>query len=120
MTPSTEIMLLSADTAEENTTIMYRLGRRSSLGSSTGDAVASGVKAALEEVKKSKGGRISIPLTHPAVKTLVSNEAAPIRTVILQRISEDQCWMVTSDQLLASYTSGDLKWLGQLAKYVAT
>ena len=41
------------------------------------------------------------------------------RTVILQRISTNSCWMVVSDQLLASYAKTDLKFLGRLAQYVA-
>ena len=117
MTPTTQIMLL---TAEEG--IQYRLGTFSKTANDS-----SGVSAALEELSKSKGGRIALPLTHPAVTSLLGTApissdddeaSSKLRTVILQRITDDSCWMVSSDQLLAGYTGGDLKWLGNLAGYV--
>jgi hypothetical protein len=73
----------------------------------------------LEQVRQSKGGRIALPLTHPAVVALCSNsDDDDTRTVVLQRITDDSCWMMSSDQLLASFTKQDLKWLGQLANYI--
>ena len=77
-----------------------------------------GVAAALQELSNSKGGRIALPMTHPAVIALLPASDDKLRTVILQRITDDSCWMVASDQLLAGYTGGDLKWLGNLAGYV--
>jgi hypothetical protein len=53
-----------------------------------------------------------------ATNTEIKNEN--IRTVILQRINEDLCWMIASDQLLQKYTSSssyDLQWLKQFALY---
>jgi hypothetical protein len=155
MTPSTQIMLLNNHNNNNNNdndnsssknggtgTVLYRLGRGEGGGeggerSSTQNNAAAGVESALKELRQSKGGRIALPLTHPAVQALLlftdnndndididigiggSSSSTSIRTVILQRITDDSCWMVGSDQLLAGYTSGDLKWLGQLAKYVA-
>jgi hypothetical protein len=134
MTPTTQIMLLASDGANEGS-VQYRLGSgdKSDSGASS-DTTGSGVSAALDELSKSKGGRIALPLTHPAVKALLGehrsdtgtsadgddeSSSSKLRTVILQRITDDSCWMVSSDQLLAGYTAGDLKWLGKLAGYVA-
>ena len=112
MTPTTQMMLLN----EKG--VHYRLG---SSGTPPSNDDTAGVAAALEELSKSKGGRIALPLTHPAVQALLNNNETEnkLRTVILQRITDDSCWMVSSDQLLAGYTGGDLKWLGKLAGYVA-
>jgi hypothetical protein len=129
MTPSTQIMLLNNNNDNSKKggtgTVLYRLGGEGGERSSTQNNAA-GVESALNELRQSKGGRISLPITHPAVQALllIDNDddnggSSSIRTVILQRITDDSCWMVGSDQLLAGYTSGDLKWLGQLAKYVA-
>ncbi len=113
MTPTTQILLLTKEDG-----IRYQLGSTSSIG----DDVDSGVSAALKELSKSRGGRIALPLTHPAATALLgtSNDSeSNLRTVILQRITDDSCFMLSSDQLLAGYTGGDLKWLGKLAGYVA-
>jgi hypothetical protein len=153
MTPTQEIMLLS-QTAKDDTAnsknhgkILYRLGPEETdtdLSRNvvvTSDKIAAGVQAALQELQHSKSGRISLPMTHPAVQALVltasnnnnNNNSSFLltttttstttntnaRTVILQRIKNNQCWMVVSNQLLASYTLGDLKWLGRMAAYVA-
>jgi hypothetical protein len=120
MTPTTQIMLLTDDETN-GPQILYRLG-----GSTNGDndvTIQGGVQAALDEVNKSKGGRIALPMSHPAVQSLLQqaeSEEDRLRTVILQKITEKSCWMASSDQLLAGYTSGDLKWLGQLGAYVTT
>jgi Cofactor assembly of complex C subunit B, CCB2/CCB4 len=116
VTPATQMLLLSKDS------IVYQLGSDES--SNTSDSAMSleasiqqGVRAALEQLSRSKGGRIALPGSHPAVAALGLQSA---RTVVLQRISEDSCWvMSSSDQLLASFASADLKWLGQLARYIA-
>mmetsp|Transcript_11275 Transcript_11275/g.12769 ORF Transcript_11275/g.12769 Transcript_11275/m.12769 type:complete len:414 (+) Transcript_11275:72-1313(+) len=140
MTPTTQIMLLNTNTNRSNNdggggNVLFRLGEGRKAGTTTtnnsdndSNNSAAGVEAALNELRQSKGGRISLPLTHPSVQALLlkdggsndnnDTELLRIRTVILQRITDDSCWLVVSDQLLAGYTSGDLKWLGQLAKYV--
>ena len=129
MTPTTQMMLL-AQNGDTDRGIQYRLGSQQERSVST-ETIESGVAAALDELSKSKGGRIALPMTHPAVKLLgdvAGSEPAneeetsggnKFRTVILQRITDELCWMVASDQLLAGYTKGDLKWLGKLAGYVA-
>jgi hypothetical protein len=159
MTPATQMLLLtttaSSDDADARSTptssptgaatVLYRLGvtdggSNDSLQHSSPQEQRQkedGIRAAMRELRKSKGGRIALPLTHPTVQALVTKtrgDAAPIsstdgkhhadggrppRTVILQRIDDDSCWLVASDQLLASFTRGDLRWLGQLAKSVA-
>jgi hypothetical protein len=133
MTPTTQVLLLARDGETSEPGICYRLGGG---GEEEPSDEASGVTAALEELSRSKGGRIALPLTHPASQALLvgaaetppssdadeessSDTTTKLRTVILQRITDDRCWMVASDQLLAGYTKGDLKWLGELAKYVA-
>jgi len=113
MTPTTQILLLTKEDG-----IRYKLGSASSISEDNDP----GVSAALEELSKSKGGRIALPLTHPAATALLGagkDSESKLRTVILQRITGDSCFMVSSDQLLAGYTGGDLKWLGKLAGYVA-
>jgi hypothetical protein len=126
MTPTQEIMLLSNE--EDDAKILYRLGPdhpARSVAAAPDTIISRGVQAALEELGKSKSGRISLPLMHPAVQALVTtnlgnNEPSDTaRTVILQRITDRTCWMIVSKELLASYTSGDLKWLGQMAANIA-
>jgi hypothetical protein len=110
VTPASQMLLLEQDT------LVYRLGGGEVSSSSSSETVATGIQAALDQLRQSKGGRIALPSTHPAVVALGLSEA---RTVVLQRITDDSCWMMSSsDQLLASFTSADLKWLGQLASYV--
>mmetsp|Transcript_29010 Transcript_29010/g.68158 ORF Transcript_29010/g.68158 Transcript_29010/m.68158 type:complete len:176 (+) Transcript_29010:286-813(+) len=151
MTPTTQIMLLACDENDAGGgTVRYRLGGIKVDPETSDDeaatTVSAGVRAALDELKQSKGGRIALPLTHPAVKALLpvafssssssgkdssattttsdnennddADDPRSVRTVILQRINDGSCWMASSDQLLAGYTSGDLKWLGKLADYV--
>jgi len=115
VTPATQMLLLSKDS------ILYRLGGNddesiSSSSSSSSSTIEQGVRAALEQLSRSKGGRVALPNSHPAVIALGLESA---RTVVLQRISEESCWvMSSSNQLLASFTSADLKWLGQMARYI--
>ena len=109
VTPANQMMLLQQDS------IVYRLGGETT--STDPQTMAEGIQAALDQLRQSKGGRIALPLTHPAVQALC--DADSVRTVVLQRITEDSCWMMTSDQLLASFTKDDLKWLGQMGSYVA-
>jgi hypothetical protein len=122
MTPTTQILLLTSKT-NHDPMVQYRLSSTSDTTMAVSDQtiIQNGIRAALEELKQSQGGRLSLPLTHPAVKALLLAEdsSSGTRTVILQRITENSCWMVSSDQLLASYTSADLKWLGRMAQFVA-
>lgn len=109
VTPATQILLLT-----KTGSILYRLGDESSANNSA--TIDEGVQAALNQLRQSKGGRLALPNNHRAVVALGLEEA---RTVVLQRIDEDSCWVVSSsDQLLASFTPADLKWLGQLSRYV--
>jgi len=124
MTPTTQMMLLDDSGEGKTGTVRYRLGGTEN--AATGET-ETGATAALDELRQSKGGRISLPLTHPAVTALLESSSIDEsgggdrpRTVVLQRITQDSCWMVISDQLLAGYTQGDLRWLGRLAGYVAT
>jgi hypothetical protein len=118
-------MLLT--TTKNGPSVLYRLGaaqqqQQQQQQQQTKQDISKGIDEALRELDKSKGGRISLPMTHPAVQLLLPLPATTtrdaVRTVILQRISAGSCWMVISDQLLASYAKSDLKWLGRLARYV--
>jgi hypothetical protein len=115
LTPATHMMLL------EPGALVYRLGITSTSSSSSAET---GANAALQALNKSTSGRIALPATHPVVVALVPDTHN--RAVVLQRImgptgdngDGDRCWLMASDQLLASFTQQELKWLGQLAKYV--
>ena len=110
LTPATHMMLLEPDS------LVYRLGTTSSAPSDA-STVETGANAAIQALNKSTSGRIALPATHPVVAALVPETHN--RAVVLQRIgSGDRCWLMVSDQLLASFTQQELKWLGQLAKYV--
>lgn len=156
MTPTTQLLLLVHTNhtleGEGGGRVRYRIGPAALVGAGVdreedGVMAAQGVTAALQELQHSSGGRIAVPLQHPAVQALLfpgggggteddpntdTNTAATagrreegsssshhhgVRTVILQRITVDSCWLVASDELLAKYTTNDLKWLGQLAQY---
>lgn len=113
ITPATQMMLLDGSSSD-NQKMVYRLGGESSSSVSPTDE-STGIEAALQQLQKSKGGRISLPSTHPAAVALGLTDS---RSIILQRVTDTSCWLVTSDQLLASFTQADLKWLGRLAAYV--
>ena len=72
--------------------------------------------AALNTLSESKSGRVAVPLSHPSVAFFPSDA----RCIILQRVNEKSqlCWIVASNQLLASFTKQELTWLGRLAEYV--
>jgi hypothetical protein len=114
LTPATHMMLL------EPGALVYRLGTTTSSSAAPSDPsmVETGANAALQALNKSTSGRIALPATHPVVATLVPETHN--RTVVLQRIGHgnQRCWLMVSDQLLASFTQQELKWLGQLARYV--
>lgn len=110
ITPATQMMLL------DGTQILYKLGNDSEMNGISSTEVEKGVEAAFSQLKGSKGGRLALPATHPAVQGLGLDAC---RTVVLQRISPNRCWVMSSqDQLLASFTSSDLKWLGHMSSYV--
>lgn len=110
LTPATHIMLVGPGK------VLYWLG--STAQPSFSEAQEKGCLAALETVSKSKGGRVSLPEAHPAVTSLAP--ANHSRCVVLQRVDDSSqlALMMTSDQLLPSFTKQDLQWLGQLARYV--
>ncbi|KAL3941533.1 MAG: hypothetical protein SGBAC_004117 [Bacillariaceae sp.] len=121
ITPATQIMLLEGGSAESGSQIVFRLGSTSM----TPKDESVGIEAALTQLQQSKGGRISLPLTHPAAVALGLSDdeqgsSSSTRCIILQRITDNSCWLVTSDQLLASFAQTDLKWLGRLAAYVGS
>ena len=151
MTPANTVLLLTnrnTDAKKSTGTvpspqsyqILYQLGgtiidNDDDNGNNSNEQTQSGIRAALDQVNQSKGGRISLPLTHPSVEVLMpylsvsysqgqqqqgekqQSQKSP-RTIILQRITDHSCLMISSDQLLASFTPNDLQWLGQLAEYV--
>jgi hypothetical protein len=140
LTPATHMILLERDNDNNNKntqpTIPYWLGVTPTpplMGSSTsqeqGLGVSQAIAAALDTIQKSKGGRVALPADHPAVVGLMDDPRYR-RCVILQQVpvqsantgtttTTTRCWMVASDDLLASFTKGDLQWLGQLATYVS-
>ena len=75
-----------------------------------------GCRAALDTLSKSSSGRVALPPTHPTFRAVNVDESK--RCVILQRVDENMLWLVASDQLLASFTQQDLRWLGRVATYV--
>ena len=96
--------------------IVYWLG--SAEAAPVNESVAKGCQAALDTCLQSKSGRVALPPSHPAVEFLAPENHK--RCVVLQRVDEESqlVWMVTSNQLLASFTQRDLQWLGQLAVYM--
>lgn len=110
LTPAMTIMLL------DNDKVLYSLGPNDD----TIDAdhnVVDGCRAALETLSNAKSSRVSLPATHPAVITLAP-KVCQGRCVVLQSVNDDLCWMMTSDQLIQAFTNQDLRWLGQLARYI--
>ncbi|KAL7581797.1 hypothetical protein ACA910_022325 [Epithemia clementina (nom. ined.)] len=111
------------------------------------DSMSKGCQAALDTCLKSKTGRVALPPSHPTVLALqpslssssssssqqqpkdsITNEKneeqqqgqQPQRCFVLQKVDETSqlCWMMTSNQLLESFSKRDLQWLGQVALYV--
>ena len=111
LTPATHMILLQDDE------IQYWLGATTQQSQSGEDQVTAAVQAALNTIRQSKGGRVALPDSHPAATGIIPQEEHR-KCVILQRINSSSCWMVASDDLLASFTKQDLQWLGQLASYV--
>lgn len=112
LTPATYMMLLNRSDG-----VVYRLGAHVAPAADVSSTEMEGTRAAFATLDKSSGGRVSLPSTHPAVVALQMDEEYT-RCVVLQKIDDDSCWMMTSNQLLPAFTKDDLKWLGQLAKHV--
>jgi Cofactor assembly of complex C subunit B, CCB2/CCB4 len=87
---------------------------------STANVESTVVTAAWATLQQSASGRIALPLDHTAARGLLQLDPR-IRTVILQRVSSSNELgiLVVSHQLLAAFSSQDLKWLGRLARYIA-
>ena len=117
--------------------IIFSLGSNARPSSAdNGSDESEGCNASLATLAQSKSGRISLPMNHVSVRTLLrssissslssslesdsiddSTVAVVNKSVVLQRINDQLCWMMISNQLLASFTTNDLQWLGQLAQY---
>ena len=115
LTAATTMILLTKD-EDDNMYIAYQLGKHKSAT----ENVNAGIEAAFEALSKSSSGRIALPMSHPAAESLLSSQDPTIKTAILQSISSTACWLVGSDQLLASFPSQDLQWLQELGVYVET
>lgn len=118
LTPATHVMLIQkSDT--NNETVLYKLGEFNNLKNMSEDNIQSGTKAAIATVYQSKGGRVSIPMDHPAASLLPETNQ---RCILLQQVdgtAEQMCILVGSDELLATFTKNDLKWLGSLGRYLS-
>ena len=122
LTPATHIMLIGPGK------ILYWLGMtpQPTAGDAAGtdeQIISEGCVAALSSLDRSASGRVALPETHPAAAAIFPAEGSSQKQkcVVLQRIGDkDQqlCWMMASDQLLASFTRQDLQWLGELSRYV--
>ena len=113
LTAATHIVLL--EECNGNAEILYSLG--DSFPDDDGGAEI-GIQAAIDTVYGSKGGRVSVPSSHPCAVLLPEDSR---RCILLQQVEingKRRCLMVGSDQLLAAFTSNDLKWLGSLGDYL--
>lgn len=131
LTPATHVMVLEQGVDDDNennnsggATVLYKLGDFSTLESLSDVNIQAGALAAIETVYQSKGGRVSIPVSHPAASLLPENNQ---RCLLLQQVHQYEnekggmrriCLLVGSDQLLATFTKNDLKWLGSLGGYL--
>ena len=111
LTPATHMLLLNRKDG-----VVYRLGVTPPCMDSSQEQ--DGTQAAFAALDKASSGRVSLPPTHPTANALNSEEEHG-RCIVLQRIDDDTCWMMTSNQLLPAFTKEDLKWLGQLALHSA-
>ena len=109
LTPATHMLLLDRANG-----VIYRLGVTPPPDF---ENELEGTAAAFSALDKASSGRVSLSPTHPTAVSLNANEGHG-RCVVLQSINDNQCWMMTSNQLLPAFTKEDLKWLGQLAKHV--
>jgi len=124
--PATHVMLLELNDRQESDsgTILYSLGNfNAEETNSLEEVMQEGISAAIKTVHESKGGRVSIPATHPSSVSLLPE--ANRRCVLLQKVQLEEgtdrkvCLLVGSDQLLQAYTKNDLKWLGRFGKYLS-
>ncbi|GKY99832.1 hypothetical protein MPSEU_000937000 [Mayamaea pseudoterrestris] len=129
LTPASCMMILNTSNG-----ISFRIERESHLFSSNIGTKEEPFRTdaccdAVQLLQQSSTGRISLPVTHPVSQALlfgVDDTAAAnddqskdaIRTVVLQRISDELCICMASDQLLVAFRKQDLTWLGQLATYL--
>lgn len=118
LTPASHVIIVADDGEGTEPSLLYELG---DLGNIVGDRdTESGARAAIEEVYRSKGGRISLPADHPAAISLLPESGR--RCVLLQRILSASdgrrlCMVVGSNQLLQAFTKNDLRWLGKISQY---
>eukprot|EP00550_Attheya_septentrionalis_P011203 CAMPEP_0198306238 /NCGR_PEP_ID=MMETSP1449-20131203/58317_1 /TAXON_ID=420275 /ORGANISM="Attheya septentrionalis, Strain CCMP2084" /LENGTH=385 /DNA_ID=CAMNT_0044008787 /DNA_START=9 /DNA_END=1163 /DNA_ORIENTATION=+ len=119
LTPATDVMIVSRDQ------VLYRLGPPDSSSSefNTNDDKDDMLETIHDILRKSRGGRVSLPSEHPVSTTFLSS--ANRRSVLLQRVmlskndddddndnpkKDSLSILVGSSQLLASFTPNDLKW----------
>ena len=118
LTPASHVIVVEDGGEGTEPSLLYELGAFGN-GGDGGSDTESGARAAIDEVYKSKGGRISLPADHPAAVGLLPESGR--RCVLLQRISSNEgrrlCMVVGSNQLLQAFTKNDLRWLGRLAQY---
>ena len=116
LSPASHVIVVEDGGEGTEPSLLYELGNT---GSADGDSDTEvGARAAIDEVYKSKGGRISLPADHPGAVGLLPESGR--RCVLLQRISSTEgrrCMVVGSNQLLQAFTKNDLRWLGRLAEY---
>jgi hypothetical protein len=140
LTPATHVMLIemimdeqtdrhffSTTTTATDSSILFQLGNISSEEEAEGlqERKKKFIEAAVTAAFQSKGGRISVPTTHPAAQLIPETFR---RCVLLQRLddtvsntkslpSRRRCLVIGSDSLLPAFTKNDLRWLGSLATY---
>jgi len=115
LTSATHILLLDEEGGDFE--LLYSLGDSTSQGQTS--AEMEGIQAALETVYKSKGGRVSVPDSHPCATLLPEDNR---RCILLQKVEVEgrrRCLMIGSNQLLVAFTKNDLKWLGTLGGYLS-
>ncbi len=132
LTPATHVLLIEVLMLDQNeypssadSSILFQLGNfYPEAPAEEQQKKKEYIEAAVSAAFQSKGGRISVPSTHPAAQLLPESFR---RCVLLQRLdnisdtksSETQrrCLVIGSDCLLPAFTKNDLKWLGSLASY---
>ena len=115
LTSATHVFLLDDDGG--NCELLYGLG--DSMNQVQASTESESIQAALDTVYKSKGGRVSVPDSHPCAVLLPEDNR---RCILLQRVNVDgrrRCLMIGSNQLLVAFTKNDLKWLGSLGEYLS-
>ena len=127
LTPATHVLLVKSDANTENNsntpTLLYTLGdfsNQSTMNDDTDPNTQKAIQNVIDTVFESRGGRVSIPSDHPGSILLPESHR---RCILLQKLTladtESQYAMVVgSNQLLPAFTKNDLKWLGQLAKFM--